>query len=43
VRDGDRVRVRFVGYRFANGAPVKALVSRVQDPAAASGDSEARE
>ena len=29
VRDGDRVRVRFVGYRFAGRAPVKALVSRI--------------
>jgi molecular chaperone GrpE (heat shock protein) len=29
VRDGDRVRVRFVGYRFRGETPVKALVSRV--------------
>ncbi len=31
VRDGDPVRVRFVGYRFAKSAPVKALVSRVEE------------
>jgi molecular chaperone GrpE (heat shock protein) len=30
VRDGDPVRVRFVGYRFAGQPPVKALVSRVE-------------
>lgn len=29
VRDGDPVRVRFVGYRFRGETPVKALVSRV--------------
>jgi molecular chaperone GrpE (heat shock protein) len=29
VQDGDRVRVRFVGYRFRGETPVKALVSRV--------------
>ena len=37
VRDGDRVRVRFVGYRFPNSAPIKALVSRVEDPSPTSG------
>lgn len=37
VRDGDQVRVRFVGYRFANGAPVKALVSRIPETSATSG------
>lgn len=31
VRDGDPVRVRFVGYRFAGQTPVKALVSRIGD------------
>jgi molecular chaperone GrpE (heat shock protein) len=30
VRDGDPVRVRFVGYRFAGQTPVKALVSRLE-------------
>ncbi|HOX02027.1 MAG TPA: nucleotide exchange factor GrpE [Candidatus Paceibacterota bacterium] len=29
VRDGDPVRVRFVGYRFRGETPVKAMVSRV--------------
>jgi hypothetical protein len=32
VRDGDRVRVRFVGYRFRGEPAVKALVSRVGQP-----------
>jgi molecular chaperone GrpE (heat shock protein) len=29
VKDGDRVRVRFPGYRFGGETPLKALVSRI--------------
>lgn len=38
VRDGDRVRVRFVGYRIAGETPVKALVSRLGEEPAPEGD-----
>ena len=35
VRDGDPVRVRFVGYCFSGQTPVKALVSRIETAGAA--------
>jgi hypothetical protein len=40
VRDGDSVRVRFVGYRFAGQTAVKALVSRIESTSASATHSE---
>ncbi len=34
VKDGDRVRVRFIGYRYGGEVRLKALVSRAGQPAA---------
>ncbi len=43
VRDGDRVRVRFPGYRFGGATPLKALVSREKGDGVESGKWESGE